>query len=162
MDFETQFRRYYRAIYRFAYRIVQNEEDARDITQETFGKLLETMRQERTPENVRAWLYRVAANGSYNLVERTGRRAELRAQQFETPAGTRDPADQMERLEQTQRMWNSIEALNHKDQTMLMLYHDGFSYREMAEVLEINPNSVGKILARAVEKVRIQMNEESR
>ena len=48
-----------------------------------------------------------------------------------------------------------LDKLTKKDREILLLYHNGFSYAEMAEILGINPNSVGKTLVRAIEKLKI-------
>lgn len=47
-----------------------------------------------------------------------------------------------------------LNKLQEKEKDILLLYHNGFSYAEMAEIMEINPNSVGKTLVRAIEKLK--------
>jgi DNA-directed RNA polymerase specialized sigma24 family protein len=43
---------------------------------------------------------------------------------------------------------------------LLQLYIDGLSYAEMAEVMEMNVNSVGKTLSRAIKKVSVLLKGE--
>ena len=47
-----------------------------------------------------------------------------------------------------------LEKLPEKDRSILLLYNHGLSYAEMAEVLEINPNSVGTTLVRAINTLK--------
>ena len=52
-----------------------------------------------------------------------------------------------------------ILKLGEKDRVMILLYRDNFSYREIAEILEINYNSVGKMLSRVIDKLKTIIGE---
>ena len=49
---------------------------------------------------------------------------------------------------------NLISKLDDKDQSLVVLYSEGYSYKEIAEITGINFNSVGKTLSRILEKLR--------
>ena len=49
---------------------------------------------------------------------------------------------------------NLISKLDAKDQSLVVLYSEGYSYKEIAEITGINFNSVGKTLSRILEKLR--------
>ena len=49
---------------------------------------------------------------------------------------------------------NLISKLDGKDQSLVVLYSEGYSYKEIAEITGMNFNSVGKTLSRIFEKLR--------
>ena len=49
---------------------------------------------------------------------------------------------------------NLISKLDGKDQSLVVLYSEGYSYKEIAEITSMNFNSVGKTLSRILEKLR--------
>ena len=49
---------------------------------------------------------------------------------------------------------NLISKLDAKEQSLVVLYSEGYSYKEIAEITGINFNSVGKTLSRILEKLR--------
>jgi RNA polymerase sigma factor (sigma-70 family) len=59
--------------------------------------------------------------------------------------------------EQQRIVLEMLDQLTKKDKEILSLYHNGFTYSEMAEILGINPNSVGKTLVRAIEKLKVTL-----
>ena len=49
---------------------------------------------------------------------------------------------------------NFISKLDAKDQSLVVLYSEGYSYKEIAEITGMNFNSIGKTLSRILEKLR--------
>src|SRR6476661_6167921 len=67
-----------RELYSFALRSTRDPEIAEDVLQEAFTRLIVEVEAGRTPDNVRAWLYRVIAN----LIASGGRRATVARRQL--------------------------------------------------------------------------------
>ncbi|MCP5108137.1 MAG: sigma-70 family RNA polymerase sigma factor, partial [bacterium] len=61
--------------------------------------------------------------------------------------------------QETQLLRNAIRKLPARDQVILTLYKNGFSTTEIAETIKVKKNSVGKILARSVEKLSKKIKE---
>src|SRR5436305_12956248 len=61
------------AIHRFAYRLLGNQEQADDITQDTFIRAYQHIRRLKDDANVSAWLYRIAANSCNDALRRRRR-----------------------------------------------------------------------------------------
>jgi len=59
-EFETFYREHLGLIYRYVYRKVGNREEAQDLTSSIFLKAVRSMQQERGPERMHHWLFRVA------------------------------------------------------------------------------------------------------
>src|SRR6185369_15196154 len=97
-EFDQIFREYYQFVYRTAYGITGSSEDAEDVLQTIFLRLL---RREFPPDlkrNPKAYLYRAAVNVSLNVVRLRQRHVLTGdAESFETPTDSGE-ADSLERL----------------------------------------------------------------
>ncbi|HOQ89943.1 MAG TPA: sigma-70 family RNA polymerase sigma factor [Candidatus Hydrogenedentes bacterium] len=78
--FETLVRRHYQMVLNTTWRYLRNQEDAWDVAQETFIKAQMALGQFNDsghPDGFRAWLVRIAANKSLDLIRRKTRQAEV-------------------------------------------------------------------------------------
>ena len=64
---------YQAPLFRYALRLMQDEERAADIVQETFLRALAALSTQAPPENASAWLHRIATNLAYNALRRQNR-----------------------------------------------------------------------------------------
>lgn len=152
--FDTLFLRHYTRVYDLAFRLLGSPQAADDVAQEVFLKLY---RQPLPPgdepglltgrHNLPAWLYRVTVNLAYNLLrEETRRERREMTTQGDVPP---DPAEHALRQEERGLVRQALAALPPRQAQLLILRHAGFSYRELAEILQVAPTSVGTLLARA-------------
>ena len=129
-----------------------NSAVAKDITQETFVKLYYHLDSNLRLDNPKAWLYRVAANMSYNHSKRKKIYNRI-IQGHETQNNPiNNPENEIYDKEDKQLLRIAIEKLPMRDRTILQLYQDDLSYAEIAQVMGIKVSSVGKILSRAIQK----------
>jgi RNA polymerase sigma-70 factor (ECF subfamily) len=136
------------AIYRFAAVLVRHHQDAEDVVQETFLKLLRHLDQGGDARNLRGWLFTVAAHAARDR-QRARRRWVPWAAAHEPrvlPAGL---PDEDGRLRQARE---ALGRLPDRDRLLLALRAQGLSYREMAAAAGVRPASVGQLLARAVDR----------
>ena len=151
MEFDQAYKEYYRLIYIFTYRIIGDKNYAMDITQETFFKLHNYMSGSNSLENPRAWLYRVAANIANNHLKRNSTfNRIIRGIQKDTQYDNFE--SELINIEEKMLVRNALKKLSSKDRTILQLYQDGFSYAEIADIMNIKKTAVGKTLSRAIEK----------
>ena len=136
------------AVYRFALVLVRHHQDAEDVLQETFMKLLQHLRSGGNTDNVRGWLFTVAAHAA-----RDRQRGRLRwlpwsrdAEPAADPPELRDEDGRYEALRQ------ALRGLPTRDRLLLGLRSQGLSYREIAAAAHIRESSVGRLLARATER----------
>jgi len=148
MNFDSFYNDNYSCIYRFSLQWTGNSDDAKDIAQEVFTELFERLTKQVDLINPRAWIYRVAYNRCINLHKRKQRLmyGDLLITQV-------DVDDSLERREQFLRVRKAMDKLSKKERALVILYKEGFSYKEMSAVIEINENSVGKTLSRAIDKM---------
>ncbi len=122
---------------------------AEDLTQEAFGRLYERGMEPggealRSP---RAWLLTVASNLAYNHFRSEARRT---AREEAKTAATPHETDREDILD----VRSALERMEVRDRTVLLLRHTGFTYAEIAEVVDVAPSGVGTILARAQRRFR--------
>jgi RNA polymerase sigma-70 factor (ECF subfamily) len=151
MEFDQAYKEYFRQIYIFAYRIIGDKNYAMDITQETFVKLHNYMSGSNSLENPRAWLYRVAANISNNHLKRNSIFNRI-IRGIQKDSQYDNIESELINIEEKMLVRNALKKLSSKDRTILQLYQDGFSYTEIAEIMNIKKTAIGKTLSRAIEK----------
>src|ERR1700719_2533321 len=69
--------RHSRSVFRLAYRMTGNEQDAEDVVQETFMRAYKQLHRYEARSSFGTWLYRIAANYSLDLVRRRKRHGEV-------------------------------------------------------------------------------------
>lgn len=153
VTFDDLYSTYYPAIYRFAFRMMGNAEDARDIVQETFVRLYMTMESGSEIIRPKAWLYRVSANLCMNRLKRDSRYREILADQSKMTSHRSASEEELVRNEQLDLIRSHICTLPDKERTLLMLYQDGLSYAEMAWAINVKASSLGTMLSRAIAKL---------
>jgi RNA polymerase sigma-70 factor (ECF subfamily) len=134
------------AVYRFALALLHRHEDAEDVVQETFVKLLVHVGAEGPETNLRGWLFTVAANACRDRLRRRARwlpwstDADRAVAPSELPDadGRRDAAR------------HALRQLSRRDRLLVALRAQGLSYRDIAEAAHVRPSSVGRLLARAI------------
>jgi RNA polymerase sigma-70 factor (ECF subfamily) len=136
------------AVYRFAVVCLRHPEDAEDVVQETFLKLLRHLTAGGDTSNLRGWLFTVAAHAARDRQRRASRWMPWAAAR-EPSAPPPELADEDGRLEAARR---TLRRLAPRDRLLLALRAQGLSYREVAEATGIRPASVGRLLARAIDR----------
>jgi RNA polymerase sigma-70 factor (ECF subfamily) len=134
------------AIYRFASVLLRHHQDAEDVVQETFLKLLRHLSGGGSTENIRGWLFTVAAHAAR---DRQRRRLRWIPWASAHDPGVAPPSlpDENGRLRSVR---DALRRLSSRDRLLLALRAEGLSYREIAAAAGIRPSSVGRLLARAV------------
>ena len=148
MNFEATFEELYPSLFRYCHRLTGDSDLADDLAQEAFVRLYDR-RVEGTDEGLRAWLFRTATHlvrDWYRVGE--NRRRLLEAHPVE-PSRPEPPDEAMQRREKVGRVRDALEQLSEREREILLMRHAGFSYREVAEAVEVAPSSVGTLLARA-------------
>ena len=134
------------AIYRFCRSMLRNESEAEDVVQETFLKLLQHLKADSVRSNIRSWLFTVAANACR---DRMRWRMRWLPWSEEEDQRTVPPSEDDE---DRQRARATLRQLAPRDRMLLSLRANGLSYREIAVATGIREQSVGRLLARAVDR----------
>ena len=139
---------HYAFLFRYLHRLSGDRDLAADIAQEAFVRLF---RRGTLPDTPDRWLVTVALNLFRNERSTAGRRARLTAQHASDlrPASSPSPAERFDALRLQAQVREALSRLSLREQELLLLRAEGYSYRDLAAVLELNEASVGTLLARA-------------
>ncbi|MFL7791953.1 MAG: RNA polymerase sigma factor [Anaerolineae bacterium] len=155
--FEEVFRTYYPRIYNYVYRLVENAEDASDLTQESFLKAYRALLRGEEPLNISAWLYRIASNTCMDALRR---RRLIQWQPLEgllsvLGGGATSPEAELVQKEQQTEIEQVLAQLPPRYRMILLLRErEGLSYAEIAEVTGDSLDAVRVTLYRARERAR--------
>jgi RNA polymerase sigma-70 factor (ECF subfamily) len=148
MTFPQLFHRVYPALVRFLHRRLGDRDLAEDLAQESFVRMLAN-----DPEQPEPWLYRVATNLARDANRGQVRRARhlvvLTSDAQADQEAARRADGEIVSEETSALVRAALEKMSHRDRDLLLLHQDGMSYRQLAEVIGVNPNSVAPLLARA-------------
>jgi RNA polymerase sigma-70 factor (ECF subfamily) len=136
------------AIYRFAAVLTRHREDAEDVVQETFVKLLRHLEGGGDTAHIRGWLFTVAAHAARDRQRRRKRWVPW-APVHEPAVAPADLDDEDGRIRSARA---ALRGLPDRDRLLLALRAQGLSYRDIASAAGLQSGSVGRLLARAVER----------
>ncbi|NJO70164.1 MAG: RNA polymerase sigma factor [Bacteroidetes bacterium] len=154
MDFDNAYNSYYRELYVFAFQLTNCKQLSEDLVQEAFLKFMREWKRGTAFINIRAWLYKVVLNQFSTGVKILKRRTVLTESVRNSEIPADDIHEQYTAKEIDNIVFEALSQLKEKDRALLMLYRRGLPYSEIAEILDINPASVGTTLARAIEKLK--------
>ena len=148
--FEALVGRHRDVVHRVATRIA-GEDEADDVTQDTFLRAYHRLGHYRGEGSFRAWLLRIAHNTAVTTAERRMVGA-IALSDLEGGSGNErlTPAEQLEASERRRRLSTKVRGLSPQHRTVLVLRDvEGFSYEEIAEVTSSPVGSVKARLHRA-------------
>ena len=159
-------------IYGLLYRMTENPEEARDLTQETFLRAFQSIRSFRGDSDLRTWIYRIAINQARNRwrwwrrrrrdstvsidsTDENGRPAlvaTLKAENVQSPEQD-TLAHERERI-----LRNALKGLRRVyRETVILRDIEGFAYEEIAVALDISVGTVKSRLARGRQELRSKL-----
>ena len=158
-DFTDDAMQYAPQLFATALRMTRNRSDAEDLVQETFLKGWRAFDSYQQGTNLRAWLFRIMTNtfiNKYNSQQRRPQETELdeveelflfrRMGAFDQSKMSQSAEDQMLELFTDEEVKNAIESLPETFRIPVLLSDvEGFSYKEIAEMLEV---PIGTVMSR--------------
>jgi RNA polymerase sigma-70 factor (ECF subfamily) len=161
--FEELVRRHQNRVFAVAGGILRNKEDVEDIAQQVFLKAYFSIKRFDQRAAFSTWLYKITVNECWDLLRKKKVRplvfeAELSEEQAQVYQSSSEQSDgrpdTSERMAAQQQVEELMSCLEERDRTMLVLKEvQGFSVEEIAEIMEINSNTVKVRLFRARQKI---------
>ncbi len=158
-EFEAEFMPHLDALYNFAYRLSFDEDDANDLVQETFMKAYRFFDSYQRGTNAKAWLFRILKNSFINDFRKKSKQpSKVDYQEVESFYNSEDTDKNITtdlRAETVQDMIgdevaNALNALAVDFRTIIVLADfEGFTYEELAKILDIPIGTVRSRLHRA-------------
>ncbi|HOK66286.1 MAG TPA: sigma-70 family RNA polymerase sigma factor [Anaerohalosphaeraceae bacterium] len=157
--------RYQDRLYNTILKICSNPEDAAELTQETFVKVLEKITDFRGKSSFYTWLFRIGVNLTLNFCKRRGRlvmqsidgsggdeseRATARLSGYLLCREKADPVGLAQDKEAREIVLRALGRLDEEQRVVLVLRDiEGLSYQEIAEILDIELGTVKSRISRA-------------
>ena len=157
-------------VYALLYRLTEDPEEARDLTQETFLQAFRHLSSFRGDADVRTWLYRIAVNQARNRWRWWKRRRRDRTLSLDAPAHAgsdaplsaaleserdADPERQALARERERALHAALKSLSRPYREVVVLRDiEGLSYEEVAAALDLNVGTVKSRLSRGRNELR--------
>lgn len=150
-------------IYRFVFRMVRNENDASDITQEVFIRAWKKADSfDETKSSVRTWIYTIAYRITIDHIRKKQKSKEVFEQEFEDDITIDDvysdtsplPDELFERQEIKEEIQKALDTLKIEEQHILSLYHESnMTFMEISEIVAKPLNTTKSTYRRAIQKL---------
>jgi RNA polymerase sigma-70 factor (ECF subfamily) len=161
--YEELIRRHQHRVFAVAGGILRRREDVEDIAQQVFVKAYFSLKRFDQRAAFSTWLYKITVNECWDLLRKKKVRpllyesdlSEEQARQVITSGERGIPGpDVSEKMEAREHVERLLEGLEERDRLMLVLKEvEGYSIEEIAEVLNLNGNTVKVRLFRARRRV---------
>ncbi len=159
--FEQFFRQQYPIVVRVAFAVVGDAQLAQDVAQDVFVAALTRFPDPADSDHAVAWVRVAAAHTALNAIRgerRRQRRQELSGSE-PAPAG---PEEKVLERESRAEVRQALARLPRRAATVLVLRHNGLSYAEVAEAMNVTVGQVGTMLRRAESALRKELTNASR
>jgi RNA polymerase sigma-70 factor (ECF subfamily) len=153
--FNEIYDQYFSRIYVSAIKIIVNQEEAKDITLETFNKLFGKYRDFDNLPEIRSFLYLTARNACFNYLKKLRRITEKQQQFIATYNDKEELANDQIEGELLHAVYKAIEKLPSESRKVIeLMYLRGMKYKEIAEQLQISIETVKSQRKYALDKLR--------
>lgn len=159
----------YADVYALAFRLVRDRDEAADVTQEVFVRVMRSVVGFRGESAFGTWLHRVTVNTALTSLRKRSRRALPGREAFGTPDSVHDvvdpdagPEERAERAELLARAEAAVAALPESSRTIVVLRDvEGLSTAEVAAATGLSETAVKVRLFRARERLRASLADSS-
>lgn len=142
-------------LYRFAFRMTEDVEEAKDVVQEVMIRVWRYKKLEKI-ENVEAWCMRITKNMAIDKIKARKRRFHASLYEVaDVSAGERTPYSDTAMKDSYWKINGLIAGLPEKQKQIIQLRDvEGYSYKEISDVMDIDMNQVKVNLHRARQAVK--------
>ena len=142
-------------LFRLAYRMTGNEQDAEDVVQESFLRAYRRLRSFDQRATFRTWLYRIAANFALDLLRARQRRHATGDAEISIACGAPTPDRITFSGEIRDRVEQAMEELSQSERVAFTLRHfEGMRIEDVSRALGCQPGAAKHSVFRAVQKLR--------
>jgi len=146
--------RWEKRVFNYLLRILQNREDALDLSQDVFLKAYQNLRKLEDPGRFAAWLFRIAHNEAYSLFRKRKPEGEEHSGQPVTMGGA-----SVFPIELSIAVSSALQRLSSDQREAVVLkVYQGFKFEEMAEILSCPVSTVKSRLYTAMELLKTDLS----
>ncbi|HMF73630.1 MAG TPA: RNA polymerase sigma-70 factor [Flavitalea sp.] len=160
-EFEDLFQTYWEPLYAYAYRILEDHDDAQDIIQDLFLKLWKKRDHIAIASSIESYLFTSVKHGIYSHIRSNSRRNTHYMQIARDVEQVIEYEKYLEKEEVRNFLRQSVDRLPEKMKQIVKLYlHDCLNVREIAQTLCLSEQTVRNQLGNAVRKLIKDMNRQ--
>ncbi|MEO5886491.1 MAG: RNA polymerase sigma factor [Anaerolineales bacterium] len=149
------------AVFRLAYLLLGDPDDAEDIAQETFLRAWNHLKRFDQTRPLKPWLLSITANLARNRQRSAGRYLAALTRAFRDEPAPASVEDKSAQYMEANDLWKAVKNLREPDQQVVYLrYFMDLSVAETADVLQVAEGTVKSRLSRALEKLRAIIKQE--
>ncbi len=143
-------------LYRMAFRLMNNREEAEDIVQDVYAKLWEMRNELPDYNSIEALSMKITRNLCLDhLRRRKVNQDALKAEKYKLEGASATPADELEKKEEARLIQALISALPEPQQTLVRLRHiEEKSFEEIAPLVNMKVNAIRVSISRARQQMR--------
>jgi RNA polymerase sigma-70 factor (ECF subfamily) len=167
--FETLILDYEKSVYGICFRMLRNQEEASDLSQEVFIKAYKGLANFQFQSKFSTWIYRIATNACLDAIKKKkvdvafSLNQSIGEDEF-TPemedVNSPEPQAELDRKEVREQIQDAIGQLNEKYRTVIVLRElEGLTYEEIAEITESSLGAVKTRIRRGRERLREILEE---
>ena len=150
-DLEQTINKYSDTLYKICFLILKDENDIKDVLQETFIKYMTKAPDFKSEEHKKAWLIKVSQNKCREFLRFHKRHAAVPLDEVEESISVTNGMDTSS-IEILSQIWN----LKYKLKSVVILYYiEGYNIKEISQILNISESAVKKRLERARKELRM-------
>lgn len=156
-EFKMRVMPYSDRIYRMAYRLMGNREEAEDVVQEVYLKLWSMRKELDKYDSIEALSIRITRNLCLDILRRRKTRQNAMDSEKKKWEGVHSetPEDSLENKEENEIVLSLIEALPEPQRSLVHLRHiEGKEYDEIASMVNMNVNAIRVSISRARKQMR--------
>lgn len=166
--FEQLISRYDRKLYRIAYHIVRNADDAKDVVQDTFIKVFQNIGRFQAQSRFSTWIYRIVVNQSLTVLRKRTRKAETvesfsaeneeeHGLPFDLSEWRLNPEEEYRQTELRQLLTRLLNDLRPALRVVFIMHDiEGLTLREVAEALSL---TIAAVKTRS-QRARLHLREQ--
>ncbi|MCT7646236.1 RNA polymerase sigma factor [Aliarcobacter butzleri] len=153
---------YYKEISHYIFKLTGDKALAKDLTQETYIKVLEITKTNSDIEIQKAYLYKIAQNLVIDKIRKDKLLLQTPFEENEHFFETNDYAEDLILNEiRKKKLRESIKSLPpQQKKTFVFYYYKGYTRKEIAQILDISVNAVEKNISRAILKIKDEMKKD--
>lgn len=157
-------------VYHTCLSLLQNAEDAKDVSQEVFVSVYQSIQQFKGESKLSTWVYRIAVTKSLEHIRLKNRKKRFAfVQRFlfhedddksNEPGHFLHPGVQLENKERAGILFKALEQLPENQKTAFVLHKmEDLSYSEISEIMNVSLSSVESLMFRAKQNLRKLLGE---
>lgn len=163
-SFEQLIKSYQKMAYNVAYRVMGNEEDAKDMTQEALIKVYRNLKSFRMDASFSTWLYRIVMNTCKDALRKRKTKVISLDQTYDTGDGEMQweledeglkPDEKLIQKETQEEVQEALQEVGENNRIVIVLRDiKGLTYSEIADVIDIAEGTVKSRLNRGRKELK--------